>query len=158
MPKTSGTVSSPRTLVKLLSSHDVLRPIDMTFIMTISMAAWTAQHHVRATGRQKGIVPVVCSVRSICDLTENARDDLTASWMITARSMMSSMTFYFVAERTLTVDALSRKELLQVRPKLSSCGPMDLTANYKGWTHWHTDRPDKHLMESTNFCAFTAPA
>jgi len=73
---------------------------------------------------------------------------------------MDTNVFYFVAERVLTRRRCTEyhRELLQITAPSFRAADQWLCANYKGWTHWHTDRPDKHLMDSTNFCAFTALA
>lgn len=66
--------------------------------------------------------------------------------------------FYFVAERTICRRGCTEhhKELLEVSAPSFRKADEWLCANYKGWTHWHTDSPQKHLFDSTNYGYFQA--
>ena len=70
----------------------------------------------------------------------------------------SEQTFYFVAERTSTRKGCTQnqQDLISVKSESFRKADQWINANYKNWTHWHTDTPKDFLFTATSFKAFTA--
>jgi hypothetical protein len=67
-------------------------------------------------------------------------------------------TFFFVAERTATIQGCTQdqQELIKMRAESFRSADRWIVANYPGWTTWYTDKPQQYLITSTNFASFAA--
>ena len=67
-------------------------------------------------------------------------------------------TFFFVAERTATIQGCTQdqQELVKVRAESFKRADRWINTNYPGWVTWHTETPKQYLLTCSNFASYAA--